>query len=156
MQEMDDMANEVTRRRSAQSSRKRSMPCRPPAAASRPPCAPAQPPVTLADVTEGARGSSSASSSARPPVTLADVTEGARGFLHIPGRSKPIAQLTAWGASISARCMLDHHKGRCNRAYPITKLPRADTLRQWALDGLNATTSAEHMSLPKPMGREGA
>ena len=86
-----------------------------------------------------------------PGFTLADVTETARGFLHIPKRSRPIAQLTTWGSSISARCML--HDGRCARAYPIARLPSGDTLRQWALDGLqeNVTTAAQHMGLPKPI-----
>ena len=88
---------------------------------------------------------------AAPPTPVSRWTEDARGYIRVPGHGAAIGRITAWGKSVSARCMLPGHV-RCTRPYTFTALPNGNTLPEWLIAGI-ALDSAAHKVLPKPQSQ---
>ena len=83
--------------------------------------------------------------------SLQGVPEDRRGIVTVRGRAKPLGKLALWGLSVSARCMLHQ---RCARPYSFSALPPGRPLHAWLLAGLQHTTAASHMGMPKPLASE--
>ena len=85
------------------------------------------------------------------PPPLPAVYEDVGGKVRVRGRPKPVGKITCFHTNVSAACQIPGHGARCRRAYAFNRIPRGPCVfLQWIADGLELSSAAEHMGLPKP------